>query len=104
MDQAVIERDQAAGIDVTLPYIDKSAGIGYVYTYAYEQNTMKFEDHPTRITDARGMTDRFTLATAGFQLVTAPCSPCNYYNKDSVEGIYWPEMERYMLDFLGCEK
>lgn len=104
MDQAVIEDGRTAGIDVNLRFIDKRAGIGFVYTYAYEANTMTFEDHPTRVVDARPLADRFTLGTAGFQLVRVPASPVDFYDKDEVEARYWPEMERWLKGFLGAER
>jgi len=58
----------------------------------------------TRIEDARGREQEFTLDRNGFQLVTSPSRVADFYSPEEVERIYYPEVERLVRETLGATR
>lgn len=62
------------------------------------------DPHEVIIEDARGREAEFTLDRNGFQLVEAPTQIRDFYSPEEVKSIYYPEVERLLLDVLGASR
>src|ERR1700734_3935993 len=51
------------------------------------------DPHEVRIEDARGREAEFTLDRNGFALVNAPTRVSDFYSRDDVKNVYYPEVE-----------
>src|SRR5258708_4727324 len=63
-------------------------------------------DDPRDVTieDARGRESEFTIDRNGFQLVHAPSLVRDFYDREHVKSVYYPEVERLLLDTLGASR
>jgi hypothetical protein len=57
-----------------------------------------------QIEDARGRESEFTLDRNGFALARAPSRVQDFYNQNEVKSVYYPEVERLLLDTLGASR
>jgi hypothetical protein len=57
-----------------------------------------------RIEDARGREAEFTLDRNGFTLVKAPTLVRNFYDRDEIRTVYYPEVQRLLRDTLGASR
>jgi hypothetical protein len=62
------------------------------------------DPHDVRIEDARGHEAEFALDRNGFQLVHAPTQVRDFYDRDQVKEVYYPEVERLLRDVLGASR
>ncbi len=62
------------------------------------------DPHDVRIEDARDHQAEFTLDRNGFQLVRAPTRVRDFYDRDHVKEVYYPEVERLLRDVLGASR
>jgi hypothetical protein len=56
------------------------------------------------IEDARGREQEFTLDTNGFALVRAPSNACDFYSREEVQAVYYPEVESLLRTVLGASR
>jgi hypothetical protein len=56
------------------------------------------------IQDGRGRETEFSLDRNGFQLVRAPTKVQDFYNREEVKSVYYPEVERLLRDTLGASR
>jgi len=57
-----------------------------------------------RIEDARGREAEFTLDRNGFTLLRAATRVRDFYSPEEVTSVYYPEVERLLLDALGASR
>jgi len=62
------------------------------------------DPHAVTIEDARGREAEFTLDRNGFALVKAPTAVRDFYSGDEVKRVYYPEVERLLLETLGASR
>ncbi len=56
------------------------------------------------IQDGRGRESEFSLDRNGFQLVKAPTQVRDFYSREEVQSVYYPEVERLLKDVLGASR
>jgi hypothetical protein len=56
------------------------------------------------ITDARGREGEFTLDRNGFALIKAPTAVADFYSREEIERVYYPEVERLLRQTLGASR
>jgi hypothetical protein len=56
------------------------------------------------IEDARGREQEFTLDTNDFALVRAPSNACDFYSREEVQAVYYPEVESLLRTVLGASR
>jgi hypothetical protein len=61
----------------------------------------KYEDRRVRMRDGRAARDQFRLDTHGFVFVDHPTRVTDFYDDDEVRAVYYPELERLILDQTG---
>src|SRR5207302_10124318 len=57
-----------------------------------------------KIEDARAHQADFTLDRNGFTLIKAPTAVRDFYSKDEVTQVYYPEVERLLQETLGASR
>jgi hypothetical protein len=62
------------------------------------------DPHEVRIEDARGREAEFSLDRNGFAFLKAPSQVRDFYSPEQVKGVYYPEVERLLLDTLGASR
>src|ERR1700677_2396209 len=62
------------------------------------------DPHNVVIEDARGRESEFNLDRNGFALVKAPSEVRDFYNPDVIKSVYYPEVERLLLNTLGASR
>jgi hypothetical protein len=60
--------------------------------------------HDVLIADGRGRESEFTLDRNGFAILEAPSQVRDFYARDEVERVYYPEVERLLRDALGASR
>jgi hypothetical protein len=63
-------------------------------------------DDPREVTieDARGREGEFSLDRNGFALLKAPTAVADFYDREQVKGVYYPEVERLLRQALGASR
>jgi len=63
-------------------------------------------DEPRDVTieDARGREAEFTLDRNGFALVKAPTAVKDFYDREEIKRVYYPEVEKLLKDKLGASR
>jgi hypothetical protein len=67
-------------------------------------NTGIEDPHDVVIEDGRGREAEFTLDRNGFQIVRAPTQVRDFYDREHVKEVYYPEVERLLLRTLGASR
>ncbi|MBS0642185.1 MAG: methyltransferase [Proteobacteria bacterium] len=62
------------------------------------------DPHTVLIEDARGREAEFTLDRNGFTLVKSPTAIRNFYDPAEIKSVYYPEVERLLLENLGASR
>jgi hypothetical protein len=57
-----------------------------------------------RVEDARGREGEFTLDANGFALVRSPTNVRDFYSREEVRAVYYPEVERLLRTALGAAR
>jgi hypothetical protein len=60
--------------------------------------------HDVPITDGRGREGEFTLDRNGFAILKSPSQVQDFYARDEVERVYYPEVERLLRDSIGASR
>lgn len=62
------------------------------------------DPHDVLIQDGRAHESEFSLDRNGFQLVRAPTQVRDFYDREHVKQVYYPEVERLLRDVLGASR
>ena len=95
-------------VEALLNYIAES-GEKPVY-YAYEpppgipRQTGQFSSQSVPIRNGRALLDELSLDKQGFELVNHETSVSDFYDRDEVQRVYYPEIERLLKDATGAAK
>ena len=65
---------------------------------------MPFDDYPVRIHSIRPVAGQLSLEKNGFVLLERPTAVTDFYDRDEVERVYRPEIDRIVKDLTGAEK
>jgi len=66
--------------------------------------TGSYEDRQVRLRDGRSLRDEFALGTHGFVFVDQKTRVPDFYDEAAVTEIYYPEMERLLLETTGARR
>ncbi len=69
-----------------------------------DDNTGSFESRDIVIHDARPVADGFDLDGEGFTLMKHDTAVRDFFDDDEVRRVYYPEMERLIIEATGCAK
>lgn len=69
-----------------------------------DAKTGQYEMHEVTIHDGRPVADRFGLETDGFCFLRSETAVTDFTDRDQVEKIYYPELEKLLLEQTGAEK
>lgn len=98
--------DEPAAIEAPIAYlaqhITRAAHLVYPPTSGRPLVRPEQEYRTMRILDCRECVPRPTLATAGFELVTAPTAVTDLYDDDAVRTHYYPEIVALLKSCLGA--
>jgi hypothetical protein len=110
----MIEEPRAANdpspsaVEASLNYIARSSAKPVYYTYeppaGIPRATGTFEPATVAIRNAREVSDTLSLDIQGFRLVHQQSAVRDFYDKDEVEKVYYPEIERLLKESTGAEK
>jgi hypothetical protein len=103
-----IESHLAQPLTATLHYLKRTTErpVRYVKEPPPGIPTWNGIDDPREILieDARGREQEFTLDTNGFALVRAPSNACDFYSREEVQAVYYPEVESLLRTVLGASR
>ncbi|WP_156681192.1 CmcJ/NvfI family oxidoreductase [Sphingomonas profundi] len=94
----------ATDIIVPLRYASRSHPPGLFYALAHERSTCRFEEHATRIVNARTRAEPPALAVEGMQLVRHATRVDDFEDADQVESVYVPEVRALVRDLTGASE
>ncbi len=87
--------DRLRAVEAELNYMVPMAEKPFVYTYTPPAGTPgrngRIEAHRVTIRDARPIVSGVSLDNEGFALVSGPAKTRNYYDKDEIERVCYPE-------------
>jgi hypothetical protein len=95
-------------VEASLNYIAAS-GDKPVY-YAYEpppgipRQTGRFVPQPVGIRNGRALLNELSLDKQGFELVKHETSVTDFYDRDEVQRVYYPEIEQLLKDATGASR
>ena len=95
-------------VEAVLNYIAGS-GEKPVY-YAYEpppgipRHTGQFAPQSVPIQNGRALLDELSLDKQGFELVNHETSVSDFYDREEVQRVYYPEIERLLKDATGASR
>ncbi|HTY56141.1 MAG TPA: CmcJ/NvfI family oxidoreductase [Candidatus Binataceae bacterium] len=95
-------------VEAGLSYLDTMAEKPSIYLYEPPPGVPVRSGHSTRHTmtiyDLRGMAEPASLDVEGFTLVHRGTAVKDFYDDQEVKSVYYPEVERLMLEVTGAEK
>jgi hypothetical protein len=62
------------------------------------------DPHDVLVQDGRGRESEFTLDRNGFTLLRSPTQVRDFYSREEVKAVYYPEVERLLRDALGASR
>jgi hypothetical protein len=99
---------QPSSVEATLNYIAESSEKPVYYAYEPPPGTPRitgtFVPKPVAIRNAREVSGGLSLDIQGFRLVHQESAVQDFYDKDEVEKVYYPEVERLLKQSTGAEK
>ena len=94
-------------VEATLNYFAESSAKPVIYTYepppGIPRTTGKSEPHSVLIRNAR-LAEKLSLDREGFQLVNHETAMQDFYNRDEVQAVYYPEIEQLLKKATEAEK
>src|SRR5690242_13477038 len=94
-------------VQATLNYFAESSEKPVIYTYepppGIPRTTGKSEPHQVLIRNAR-LAEELSLDSQGFQLVHHETAVQDFYDRQEVEKVYYPEIEHLLKRATGAEK
>jgi hypothetical protein len=108
-DRTLAARDEAASlVQSSLNYIAESAEKPVYYAYepptGVPRQTGRFEPKFVAIHDARSSIHELSLDKQGFQLVRHETSVKDFYDREEVQDVYYPEIEKLLKQATGASK
>jgi len=106
---ALSEVDTRADVRATLNYLIRTAEKPYAYTYEpppgkpARSGKVNTVDNIV-IRDARPIAGELSLFAEGFELRPHPTAVEDFYDESQVKQIYYPEIERLLVEATGAEK
>lgn len=95
-------------VTATLHYLERGAEKPARYVGAPPPGVPQWNgiDDPREVTieDGRGREAEFTVDRNGFALLQAPSAVRDFYAKDAVERVYYPEVDRLLRATLGASR
>lgn len=95
-------------VEAELNYMTPMDEKPFVYTYRPPEGTPgrngKIEPHRVIIRDARPIASAVTLDVEGFALVSGPANTRDYYDKDEVERVCYPEAIELVRKATGASR
>jgi hypothetical protein len=95
-------------VEASLTYLDQMAEKPFIYLYEPPPGVPVRSGHSTRhqmtIYDLRGLAKPSSLDVEGFALIRRNTAVNNFYDDQEVRSIYYPEIERLVLEVTGAEK
>jgi hypothetical protein len=103
-----VTQKPGAGVEGILNYIVKTSERPVYYAYqppeGTPQHTGEFVAKNVNITNARTYPGQISLDGQGFQLESHHTSVVDFYNREEVERVYYPEVEELLKRATGAEK
>jgi hypothetical protein len=90
-------------VEATLAYIDPAYGPTVLYEYKREETTHHYDPHHMPIHDARAARG-LSLDRNGFTLVEHRSAVADFRDPDQIKRLYYPEIERLVMDLTGAER
>ncbi len=91
-----------APLNFLVPMTEKPVGYNYEPPPGTPLRTGGNIEYQVRIRDARPMIDRLSLDKEGFVLLHHQTAVTNFYDKEQIKSIYYPECERVMQQATGA--
>jgi len=95
-------------VEASVSYLDKMAEKPFIYLFEPPPGVPVRSGHSTRhqmtIYDLRGLGKPSSLDVEGFALLRHDTAVKDFYDDQEVKSIYYPEIERLMLEVTGAEK
>lgn len=95
-------------VEGELHYLTPTAEKPVNYTYepppGIPQRSGKYEIHKLPIYDARAIAEDVSLDRQGFALVEQHSAVKDFYDRDEVQRVYYPEAEKFLKDLTGAQK
>jgi hypothetical protein len=103
------EYNRAAGaVEATLNYIAESSEKPVYYAYEPPAGIPKvsgtFAPHVVPIQNGRTIVGKLSLDKQGFELTRQQTSVRDFYDREEVERVYYPEVEQLLKEATGAEK
>jgi hypothetical protein len=103
------EGDRAEDIvEAPLNYIAESSEKPVYYAYepppGIPRQTGQFASQSVPIRNGRAILDQLSLDKQGFELANHETSVSDFYDRDEVQRVYYPEIERLLKDATGASK
>jgi hypothetical protein len=103
------ENNRPAGaVEAALNYIAESSEKPVYYAYEPPAGIPRisgtFVPHVVPIRDARAVVGELSLDKQGFELTRQETAVRNFYDREEVERVYYPEVERLLKEATGAEK
>jgi|HubBroStandDraft_1064217.scaffolds.fasta_scaffold56311_2 hypothetical protein len=104
------ENNRQAGtfVETTLNYIAESSEKPVYYAYeppaGTPRSTGTFTPTTVQVRNARTVVGELSLDSQGFELTHQETAVRDFYDRDEVERVYYPEVERLLKEATGAEK
>jgi len=99
---------QGNAVEASLNYITESSEKPVYYAYepppGVPRQTGRFVPQPVSIRDARPVLGELSLDRQGFELVRHDTAVTDFYDRDEVQRVYYPEVDRLLKQATGCSK
>ena len=99
-----VEPAVSAKLNYLVPSNEKPASYTYEPPAGTPWRTGRYEAQTVAIRDARPLVGRLSLDREGFDLVRRPTAMGDFYDERQVREVYYPEVERLVLEATGAEK
>jgi hypothetical protein len=106
MDGSVVAdlKTVVAPLNFLVPMAEKPVAYNYEPPPGVPARTGKSEEHRVPIRDARPLIGRLSLDKEGFVLLHHQTAVKNFYDKDEITSVYYPECERVIKEATGAAR
>ena len=99
-----VETAVAAALNYLVPTGEKPASYTYEPPAGKLWRSGRYEPQVMTIRDARPLIGRLSLDREGFDFVRRPTAVADFYDDAHAREVYYPEVERLVLEATGAEK
>jgi hypothetical protein len=99
-----VEPALTATLNYIVPTGEKPASYTYEPPAGRPWRTGRYEAQSVAIRDGRPLVGRLSLDREGFDLIRRPTAMGDFYDERQVRDVYYPEVERLVLEATGAEK